>query len=438
MRKLQVLSVLALIFAAGIHGQSPLLPVTLPERGDFYRDPATKNRVWRVTDEKLCPGGAKHYYSYVPVWNQTGTHLVVACLRGQSVVPLLMDAKSFEVVGDAGRGAPGLNAERLTWSWKDPNLLYGFNESEVWQVNPFTRKGKRIFSLRSPVLKDRTLRALRLAYISFDDRLALVELQGPVPERGDRNPWNVVGLATVEIATGKIVGQMEVVGMGYDEAVFTKDNRVWLVTREDSYRYEPDFSKRIRVANHGHHAHGLLPNGTPVAVKEASDRACPPGTVSGNPADKDYPRGGWKPTATLLNQLVESKGTPKTPPIESEIFMVGCNVPGLHNYSHFSWNHEQRDRFFLSSGSYGNAPADPTAHAILRVRLEFSGDRVASDSIDVLAHHRTRGNNYWASPRPSCNMQATRCLFASTMSVQVTNAPGSVQLYVVDVPELSR
>ncbi len=410
--------------------------VTVAERGAAYVDPASGNKVWSVTDGKLCPGGAKHFYSYWPVWNQDGTHLIVACLKARGeVVALLMKDSNFSVTGDALAGAPpGINPERLFWSWTDKDSFYGYRDLEIWKWNPFTRKGKRIFRLDKSPLPGRSVAHLTLGYVSFDDRYLLITLLGAT--RPGDSEWTPMGLATYDMQTGQIVGALEVAGQEFDEAVFARDNRVWVIMGKNSYTYTLDFSSRIRSGDHGHHAHGVLPNGRTVTVVEESSRSCPPGSKSGNPAAKDYPNDIWKPTAAIIDPDVETAGTPLTKPLKSQIFMIGCGIPGQHGFAHFSWNNAQKDQFFVSSEGYGNTSIDPLAHSILRVTLKFDPrGRIVGDAIDVLAKHRSNvGLGYYYSPRASCNQQGSRCLFASSMTVGVLNPVGVHQLYVVDVP----
>ncbi len=426
---------------------SPPAPVSIPPVGQFYLDPATGRRVWTVTDSRLCPAGARHYYSYWPVWSADGQYLVVDCLGGRGRGPrtLLLRDEGLKVVGDALRGAPpGLSGARVFWSWVQPHLLYGTHRNEIWTIDPVQRKAKSISRVESLRVGRLEPHAMRLAYVSFDDRYALLELQGLNPRRAGRprpNRFEVIALLTLDLHTGAVVGTLDLTGFEfYDEAVFTKDNSIWLEAGENkdlhsSYRYSLDFSSRIRVAESGHHAHGILPDGSPVAVKAGSNRDCPRGSPSGNPRARDYPEKGWKPTAILMDPTVDTTGTTRNAPLASELFKLGCQVPGAHHFGHFSWNNTQRDSFYISTLSYSGFDTDPLAYAIVRVQLRFNAaGKVDGDTIEVLAHHRSDDKGgYWAQPRVSCNQQGTRCLFASTMSV-ATDAPDRrSHLYVVDV-----
>ncbi len=421
-------------------------PLQVPKAGESYVDPVTNNRVWRVTDAGVCRRSAKHFYSYWPVWNQDGTHLLIEC-EGWSQASsnaLLIRDKDLKVMGDALRGAPDLNRLRLFWSWKDANIFYGFRRNVVWQWNPFQRKGRRVFRLENLSVAGNPVDELRLLYVSFDDRYLLLELIGPNPVKGKRD---IIALATYDMQAEKIAGTLDLTAFrAYDEAVFTKDNHVWVRITDaqnnpESYRYSLDFSQHVRPAEGGHHAHGILPDGTPVAVKASSNRNCPPGSRSGNPKAPKYPNDGWKPTAVLLDERVDASRKAdgsvigRNDALPSEVLRLGCGVPGMHNLDHFSWNNMQGDRFFVSTYTYGNHETDPLANAILRVRLKFNAaGKVIGDEIDVLAQHRS-GGGYWAAPRVSCNQQGTRCLFASVMSANTDASDRRPQLYVVDVPQ---
>ncbi|MBI1749142.1 MAG: hypothetical protein HY234_02575 [Acidobacteria bacterium] len=427
--------------------QPKLQAITLPAVGGSYVDPSTGNRIWRVSDRGLCTRGAKHYYSYWPVWNADGSHLLVECQgwlgsRDSSTILLVRD-KDLKVVGDALGSARSFNKGHLFWSWKDPQAFYAFRDSEVWKWNPFSGKGSRIASLDNLKVGESSVRSIVLAYVSFDDRYLLLELQGPNLRRQKPNPHDTLGLLTYDMQAGKVAGLLDITTWRfYDEAVFTKDNHVWVRMTDDagapqSLRFSLDFSERNRVAEGGHHAHGILPDGSPVAVKEASNRDCPPGSPSGNPNDKEYPAKGWKPTAVLLDPRVDTAGAERNAPIASILFKLGCQIKGQHEFSHFSWNNSQPDVFFGETWSYGSAEGNPIADAIIRVRLKFDGGgKISGDEIDVLAHHRSdKRHGYWATPRVSCNQQGTRCLFASAMSNGANDSDGGPNLYIVDVPK---
>lgn len=410
-------------------------PIQLPSRGSFYTDPSTGNRVWRVTDAQLCPGGAFHYYSYWPVWNRDSSLLLVACHRGRSQEAILLRGADFSEVKTNLRG-PALNPQRFFWSWTDANVAYAQNPSEIWRWEPLRGKGSRIVGLPNEKVGGLDVYHIRLAYVSFDDRYLLIEWQGPNRARGRQNEWDVLAIAVFDLQTKKYVSQLDVSQWSYyDEAVFTKDNHVWVVGDKESFVYDLALSTRTRIADHGHHAHGLLPDGTAVTAKAASNQSCPGGSKAGSPKDEGYPAQGWKPTALVLKDLTpqDSKGTG---PFPAELFRIGCQVQGKHDFSHFSWNNQQRDRFFVSTWGYGGFTDDPLANAILRVRLGFdSAGKIISDDMEVLAHHRSENRGYYASPRASCNQQGTRCLFASTMTVATDNTNPQPQLYVVDVPQ---
>ncbi len=428
------------LLAAGLTGPAPgqAPEFRVPQAGQSFVDPSTGNRVWRVTDENLCPGGGKHFYSYWPVWNADGAYLLVRCegwsRRGSNA--LLIRDSDLKVQGDALRGAPDLDVGRLFWSWTDPRAFYGYRGQEVWRWDPFRRKGQRVFRLDELRVGEKLVQSVRLAYVSFDDRYLLLEMQAQ----------GVIGLAVYDLVDHKIVGLLDLSTFSnYDEAVFTRDNQVWVAAstkgQQHSYRYSRDFAARVRVSEAGHHAHGLLPDNTPVAVRAASNRNCLPGSRSGNPRDPQYPTDAWKPTAVILDERVDTarradgSSTGRDDPLRSILFQIGCAVPGRHNFDHFSWNNRQRDTFFISTWTYGPAQDDPLANAILRVRLRFdSGGRIVGDDIDVLARHGSHEKmGYWAQPRVSCNQQGTRCLFASSMAVPA-NKERVPQLYIVDVP----
>jgi len=423
------------LLAAVASAQVPPM-ISVPPAGKCYTDPVTGNRVCRVTDRSICANGGEHNYSYWPAWNQSGTHLVVVCKRwtaardGGTLHLLLVRDSDLAILGSGAMlGAPALNPLTVFWAWTDPNLIYaqgsGHNVGQLWQWNPFARKAKKIKDFYGLRVLDRKVADMFLAYVSFDDRYFLLQFKS-----GGRD----FALAVYDKQADALVGVLDLSQFrAYDEAVFTKDNHVWVVAdagaKLESFRYSLDFTERVRVAEHGHHAHGLLPDGTPVAVKEEPNRGCAADSPSG------VPNNPWKPSGMVLDERVDTTGTPRPlGPLKSQLLQLGCNIPGQHHYQHYSWNNKQRDGFFVSSLGYSGFETDPTAFGILRVRLKFdAAGKIIGDEIDLLAHHRSNPKGpYLAYPRATCNQQGTRCLFSSTMTVQTDNTDHQPHLYVVD------
>ena len=406
-------------------------PVTVPPLGQCYNDPVTGARVCTVTNATLCLTGGKHNYSFWPIWNQSGSHFIVECgawVGGGGVgnFALLIRDSDLAVIGDALQGAPGgLNTLKLLWSWTDPNRLYGNRGGEVHEWNPFTLAGTLLKNFSGLMFAGKTVGRADLAYVSFDDRYFLMEFYQTGIQFGI-GVWDRVTNTVTFLDTSFF--------SFYDESVFTKDGGVWVVGdifgQTHSFRYVRDFSSRVRVADHGHHGHGLLPDGTAVAVKETA-RQCPAGSVSGSP-----PGVGWQPGALILNESIDTSVNPLADPFPSEMRRLGCQISGRHHFGHFSWNNTQTDRFFISSNSYSGFATDPLAHAILRVRMQFGGTgQITGDQFDVIARHNSDDNlGYFALPRVACNQQGSRCLFASSMTINTTNTSQSIHLYVVDIP----
>ena len=240
--------------------------------------------------------------------------------------------------------------------------------------------------------------------------------------------------------TSSVIGLLDVRGFFiYDEAVFTRDNQVWVIVQPvsggpiESRRYPRDLSSFVRPSDHGHHAHGMLRGGIPAAIKAGSNRDCLGPSLAGNP-----PGQGWKPTALLMDERVNSPNiSTATNPLPSEIRRIGCGVPGQHNFDHFTWNNMQDDFFFTSTDAYSPAGTDPIALGIVQVRLTYNAsNQVIGDTPILLAPHRSEPSRYgyYAIPRASCNQQGTRCIFSSSMTVNTNKTNGSLHLYIVDVP----
>lgn len=409
-------------------GNPPLPPpINVPAAGGCYIDPVTGNQVCRATDRSICRNGAIHYYSYWPVYNSTSTHFIVACQNwvgasgfATSANALLIRDSDMAILGNAYLGAPGgFDPLRAFWSNSDPNIFFNYTGKRLFQWNPFTHTGSLIKDFSTiPGLP--AFNAIRLDYVSFDDRYFLLTLQGTFALAVYDRVNDTISLPPLDL------GQFPF----FDEAVLTKNNKVWAVTSTDSYVYSLDFTSRIRVSEAGHHGHGLfpsfppsIPSGKAIAVKASSNRSCVPNA--------------WRPTVVLLDESVDTTGASgNQDPIASMVAKLGCNIAGQHDWSHYSWNNPDTDRFFISTLSYSGFANDPTAHAILRARLSFDAlGNVIGDAYDVLAHHRSEQKyGYFALPRASCNRQGTRCLFDSSMTMQTNNLDPQVHSYVVRFP----
>lgn len=416
--------------------------VTLPPRGGSYLDPVTGNKVSVVTDNSLCRGGAKHFYSYWPIFSADGSHFIVECISwvgnttGSATNALLIQsnpggANDLNIVGDALQGTNGLNPFELFWSWTNPQVLYSYANLILRQWNPFTKQAVDLLDVSTIQAFGITPPRMRLAYVSFDDRYFLLELEDA--------SFNVFALAVYDRVANQVIGTLDVRGGFYDEAVFTKGGRIWVIldpgTGLESRSYTLNFSSFVRPAQHGHHAHGLLPGGKAVAVRETSDHTCPPGSTSGYP-----PGQGWQPTANILDENVNSPNiSTGFFPWAAELYWIGCKIQGTHSFSHYSWNNMQTDRLFISSGEYAPVGTDPLANSLLEVIFTFSptnNNQIISDTIINMVAHRSEPAKYgyFALPRMSCNQQGTRCLFSSSMSVNTTNTTTNIHLYLIDVP----
>lgn len=405
-------------------------PINVPAAGGCFIDPVTGNRICRVTDRALCNREGQHYYSYWPVWNSTGSHFVIECngwvgTGGVSNTALLFRDSDLANLGDflALANAPGsINTSRIFPSWTNPNKFYGYgqgsNDGQIWEMDPFARTSTMLKNFNGTSLGGRTVSQMVLAYVSYDDRYFLLE-----PFSGGQNygiaVWDRVTNTTTFIGLNQAcAGPCNF----YDESIFMQDNRVWVIGSDSSgtfhsWVYPRDFSSIHLTTEHGHHAQGMLPNGTPVAVK-ATNSQCPPGSAAGNPS------GSFRPSGTVLNQ---NTGV--------ELQQLACNITGFHEFDHYSWNSTTlRDRFFISTS--GSDPTGPIRDAIIRVRLQFgTTGNVTGHVIDVVGYHRSEKRfGYSGLPRVSCNQQGTRCLFNSTMTLNTTNTDPQSHVYVIDVP----
>ncbi|GEM_PF-1319706 len=449
---------------AGTQAGGFLQAVTVPPIGGYYIDPATANRVWRVTGPPgepgsgqpgaaVCPGGGQHYYSYWPIYNQSGSHLIIRCVGNPSVAQLLRDdtrtpactalapntvpAQScfFVVNANVLASVPGgIDPLRVFWSPTDPNRFYGAGNGaqggQIIEWNPFTNTGGAVANVRNQVIAGQPVTGSILAYVSFDARYFLMEL---------RNANNTFAVGVFDRQTNSIIGTFDPAQFSfYDESVFSKDNGVWVnaidfANNSHGFKYTNNLASRIRVIEAHHHSHGLLPNGIPAGAMAGSNRNCPAGSPAGIPGS------GWKPTGVVVNETIDTTGAVQNlDPLASVMIKFGCAIPGQHQFGHFSWNNTHTDRFFVSTESYSPPGTDPLAQAVVMVRMRFNGAGFPIlDQVDVVANHRSEQRfGYYALPRVSCNQQAERCIFASSMTMLTNKTTAGIDLYVVEVPSL--
>jgi hypothetical protein len=449
---------------AGTQAGGFLQAITVPPIGGYYIDPATLNRVWRVTGPPgepgsaqpgaaVCPGGGQHYYSYWPVYNQSGSHLVIRCVSNPSVALLIRDdtrtpacvallpntvpAQScfFVVNPNVLASVPGgVDPLRVFWSPTDPTKFYGAGNGAqggmIMEWDPFTNTGGPVVNVRNQVIAGTTVTGAILAYVSFNARYFLLEL---------RNANNTFAVAVFDRQTNSVLGSFDPAQFSfYDESVFSKDHGVWVnaidfANNSHGFKYTNNLASRIRVIEAHHHAHGLLPNGIPAGAMAGSNRNCPSGSPAGIPGS------GWKPTGVVVDETIDTTGAVQNAdPLASVVLKIGCAIPGQHQFGHFSWNNTHTDRFFVSTESYSPPGTDPIAQAIVMVRMRFNGAGFPIlDQVDLVANHRSEQRfGYYALPRVSCNQQAERCIFASSMTMLTNKTTAGIDLYVTEVQSL--
>jgi hypothetical protein len=375
------------------------LPSAAHLRGDkagSFTDPITKNRVFRLSDRELCPGGGTHLYSWGTPFSAQG-RMVVNCDQGSNAPTtyVLYDRDFTLVEVDAARATKApINIRSLQWS-HEKEVLYGAVGPKVLRVDPIAKQ--------SSVYADFSgmgARSIRDLWVGPSDRI-LVTLQAP-------GGWNVFAVAYFD-STNRKYGVWDLSkdpnGRAFHQATFTEnpEGRVVIVYNKTQRIFDLAFESSVEFADTSHLGFLSLSNGKYGIVKNH-------GACSGV--------GFWKWQYALVDDVTGDV-----------LAMFGCDVPGQHEWAHWSRSIKLKDVFSVTTDRYTFPPSrerQPTYESVLLAKVVYQNNAPRTVQVTPIAYHRSaagarakalgRHCGYWAWPRGSLDHTGTRVLFDSTMS----------------------
>jgi hypothetical protein len=388
------------------------------ERAGFYTDPDTGNPVYRLSDSRLCPGGARHFYSYTNQFSPAG-NIVFACDvsagRGsQFVYPVY--SPDFELLfADSGSAAgAGGGLQDVQWS-QAREVLYARRGREILELDPFRRTsrvaadfGKAIGSVTRFDGTEIDVRAIRDLSVGPGDRL-LVHLQCRRGDKGCPRDYAVIGIGVYDPAKGRftaIAVPHSAEAGNFDEAHLSQNPAgrvVLLYSRKPAWSAPLDFSEFVKLDdNHGHTGYVAGSDGRSYRVSVVNDTLLrPDGTARGVGQVGCRDENGrqlvpWRREYGLYDDETGRR-----------VLTWGCDIGLEHDLvpEHFARSPGARD-VFASSGM-----------VILRLLIRgSSGARdVGQETVAFTRSHHSQCG-YWAYPRAAMDHTGNRFLFDSTMS----------------------
>jgi len=410
--------------------------------------------VYPLSDDRLCPGGATHTYSYTREFSIAGD-MVFTCkvnAQNKNITEVVVYDKNFRLAfRDAAAAARvagrGLREPQFSQTRR---VLFARDGLRIYELDPWN-SGNRVYVDFSRIqfeIDGRTVPAFsgRDFKVGPGDAI-LIELGTP---RWAFNPgardcpdcFELLGVATFDPATGKIhadrtrgdgrVAVWPKIGTsGFDESNLTQDTppRVFhTYDKRPSWSFALDFSdaKRflqpsfgpygkpnLRWSAHGHMGFFCGSNGRCYVVKPLNDiidsdndgvpdRVGQVGTTIEN---------RWRPLFVLANTATG----------KIELVWGADNVERGFSAGHFS--RSLAPNLFFGSGAKheGNRITRYTvAYDAAGNATSVTGENVALTNSEIKC-------GYWAHPRATSSDDGTRVLFASTAASGCRS-----QAYVVD------
>jgi hypothetical protein len=125
--------------------------VTLPraahkkgQTAGFFTDPITGNKVYRLSDDDLCPNGAQHFYSYTNQFSRQG-RMVFDCMLGwgrpdqHPIYGPDFRLEDEDALTAARAPGPAGAFHDLQWS-QEREVLYARSGGMVVELDPVARK----------------------------------------------------------------------------------------------------------------------------------------------------------------------------------------------------------------------------------------------------------------------------------------------------------
>lgn len=379
----------------------------------FYTDPETGNPVYRLSDEKLCPGGGRHFYSYTNQFSRKG-NIVFDCLSNGPATHPIYDSNFKLIAEDAGSAAKSgaREVQELQWS-QVSEVLFGRNGGEVLELDPFGRSTRVaadfLRNVRSVTRSDGSkvgVSAITALSVGPGDRL-LVHLQCRRWDSGCPREWSVVGVATFDPATRQYaaIAVPHAPDTGeFDEAQWSQNpaGRVILIyANRPAWIAPAALDSFVRMDdNHGHSGYFAGADGRSYRISVKND------TV---PASGDRPARvgqiGCTDAAGRLLQPWRREYALYDDATGKRALIFGCESPAEDYHAmHFTRSPGIRD-VFGGSGS-----------AILRYVIQRENGMAKGVRTELVAYTRSAMARcgYWAQPRAVMDWTGTRILFDST------------------------
>lgn len=398
--------------------------------------------VYPLSDDRLCPGGATHTYSYTREFSIAGD-MVFTCMvdaQNKNITEVVVYDKDFRLAFRDAAGAARLGGTRL----REPQfsqtrrVLFARDGLRIYELDPWNRRN-RVYADFSRIEFDINGRKVP-AYAGRDFKVGpgdaiVIELGTPrrAFDPGARDCpdcFELLGVATFDPASGRIysertrndarVAAWKVGSRGFDEANLTQDSpaRVFFTYHQrPSWSFALDFSDakqflqpsfgpygkpNLQWSAHGHAGFFCGSNGRCYVVKPLNDiidsdndgvpdRVGQVGTTVGK---------SWRAFYQLANTA--------TGKVE---LIWGADIPEMgFGFGHFSRS-LARDVFFGSGAKH-------EGNTITRYRVTYdaAGNPTSVTGENVALTNSEIKCGYWAHPRVTSSDDGTRALFDSTLA----------------------
>lgn len=413
--------------------------------------------VYPLSDEKLCPGGATHFYSYSREFSIAGD-MVFTCMvdaRNANYFQFVVYDQGFvlrfkDAVSAAGLGSMGPENFATPQFSMERRVLFARNGTRIYELDPWNRKNRLVVNFGGTpfTLRDgRTLRAGQARDFKVGPGDSLVMEMGVarrvlVPGARDcPDCFEVLGIAVFDPASGKIHTYVtrddprmprwpKVATSGFDEANLTQDNpaRVFATyenrpawsfaldfTDAVEFRqasYPPYGDRKYQWSAHGHPGFFCGSNARCYVVR-------PLGDIIDDDLDGIPDRvgsvgttvnGKWRGLFHLTNSRTGAV----------ELVWGAQNPERQFSGAHFSRS-LRKDVFFGSSARH-------EGNTITRYLVRYDA---AGKPVEVLGENLAYSNSeircgYWAHPRATGSDDGMRAMFDSTLAGKCKS-----QVYVV-------
>lgn len=353
----------------------PTATITKPARGASYRDPTYGTPVWRATAP--ADAGAtwtRHIYSRQQAFNADGTRYLAQGSNGALVV---YDAATYRPL----RTLAGLSGSmEPLWHATDPKLILHGGKGMAGGVfrwhNTDTGVSSSAFTVTAPFITATHYRTRGEGTLSADGKVIAL-----MAERGD----TFVGLVSVEVATGRILGSLPAGSLGRPDHVSISPSGRWVVpswhNANGTRAYSQDFKTFKQLHSSSTHSDlAIGPEGNDYYVF----------------ADYSDATGGWV-RATNIDTGVSFP-------------LLGLYPGGGQSTAiHISGQAFKRPGWVTFSTYADRGGTNAIYKKVMVAELKPSG------RIFNAVHIRNTATGYWAEAHASPNLDLTRILFATNL-----------------------